>query len=121
MTGPAYLGIGASSSASASDIRALAEAVLEAGGLSLGALAAVATTSRLASDPRLLALGPPVVGFGADALAGVVGTEPSERASAEVGTPSVAEAAALLAAGTGAHLVVPKRRAAGATAALARR
>ena len=46
---------------------------------------------------------------------------PSAVVEAEIGTPSVAEAAALAAAGTGAELVVPKRKAATVTIAIARR
>ncbi|MCU4187445.1 cobalamin biosynthesis protein [Acidiferrimicrobium sp. IK] len=115
----AYLGIGASSGASASDIRCLADEVLAAGGVGWSAVDAVATSAGLASDPRLHALGRPVVGFAVAELGAVAGTHPSPRALREVGTPSVAEAAALLAAGPGARLAVPKRRAARVTAALA--
>ena len=53
-------------------------------------------------------------------LLGVVGVpNPSEAVADAVGTPSVAEAAALLGAGPGARLAVPKRKGATATAAVA--
>jgi len=54
------------------------------------------------------------------ALLGLVDVpDPSHVVDAAVGTPSVAEAAALLAAGPGARLVVGKQRGASATAAVA--
>ena len=115
----AYLGIGASSSATAADIAALAGEVLDAGGMGWSSVTAVATTERLAGDARLAALGVPVVGFPAGSLAAVEGTQRSARAAVAAGTPSVAEAAALLAAGPGARLLVAKRRAARVPGALA--
>jgi cobalt-precorrin 5A hydrolase/precorrin-3B C17-methyltransferase len=54
-------------------------------------------------------------------LAGLDVPNPSAVVEAEVGTPSVAEAAALAAAGTGAELVVTKRKGASVTIAIARR
>ncbi len=56
----------------------------------------------------------------ATTLRDVAVATPSAVVDAHVGTPSVAEAAALLAAGAGA-LLVPKRRSARATCAVARR
>ncbi|MFN2505715.1 MAG: precorrin-3B C(17)-methyltransferase, partial [Acidimicrobiales bacterium] len=66
-------------------------------------------------------LGRPVRTFTAGALAQVAVPSPSAVVAAAVGTPSVAEAAALLAAGPEAHLVVTKRASAHATVAIARR
>ena len=59
--------------------------------------------------------------FGADTLRKVPVPTPSGTVRAAVGTPSVAEAAALLAAGPGAELVVTKRTSAHAAVAVARR
>ncbi|MDQ2726234.1 MAG: precorrin-3B C(17)-methyltransferase, partial [Actinomycetota bacterium] len=59
--------------------------------------------------------------FTAAQLASVQVPNPSEVVAAEVGTASVAEAAALLAAGPGADLVVTKRKGGTATVAVARR
>lgn len=60
------------------------------------------------------------VTFPARALAAVPVPTPSATVAAHVGTPSVAEAAALLAAGPGSELVILKRRSAHATCAVAR-
>ena len=49
----------------------------------------------------------------------VPGAIESTRFAAHVGTPSVAEAAALLAAGPGSRLMISKRRSAHATCAVA--
>src|SRR5205823_6364427 len=59
--------------------------------------------------------------FSADALAAVAVPTPSPVVECAVGTPSVAEAAALLAAGPGSELVVSKVTGAHATVAVARR
>ncbi|GAB3683371.1 hypothetical protein GCM10027589_52960 [Actinocorallia lasiicapitis] len=58
--------------------------------------------------------------FSADTLTAVPVPAPAETVARAVGTPSVAEAAALAGAGRFAELVVGKRRSARATAALAR-
>jgi precorrin-3B C17-methyltransferase/precorrin-6y C5,15-methyltransferase (decarboxylating) CbiE subunit/precorrin-6Y C5,15-methyltransferase (decarboxylating) CbiT subunit len=60
-----------------------------------------------------------IVTFPAALLGTVDVPDPSDLVDAAVGTPSVAEAAALLAAGPGARLVVGKQRNASATAAIA--
>jgi cobalt-precorrin 5A hydrolase/precorrin-3B C17-methyltransferase len=82
---------------------------------------AVATVDRRLDHPALAGALPGVrrVGLPADLLAAVDVPTPSEVVDAAVGTPSVAEAAALLAAGPGARLVVDKRRGPTATAAVA--
>src|SRR5207302_988001 len=103
----------------------LVSQVLAQAGLTPESAAAVATLDRRAGDAALRAvgrvLGRPVHGFPAAALAGVPVPNPSPVAAGAVGTPSVAEAAALLGAGPGAALVVPKRRGPSATVAVARR
>ncbi|GAB3124933.1 hypothetical protein GCM10027160_46880 [Streptomyces calidiresistens] len=74
--------------------------------------AAVATVGARAGEPGLLEatrrLGVPLRSHPAEALAGVAGARPSARVLAAVGTPSVSEAAALLTAGPGAVLLVPR-------------
>jgi cobalt-precorrin 5A hydrolase len=57
--------------------------------------------------------------FTAEELAAQPVPAPSELAAAAVGTPSVAEAAALLAAGPGARLLIGKHAAGSATVAVA--
>lgn len=91
------------------------------GGVDLAG-AVVATLDRRADEPGLCdAVAPRVPrGYPADALARVTVPYPSGRVAAATGTPSVAEAAALLAAGPGATLVVPKTTGDGVTVAVAR-
>jgi cobalt-precorrin 5A hydrolase/precorrin-3B C17-methyltransferase len=115
------VGVGCSQDALADDVRAVvADAVAEAGG-GVDRAVAVATIDRRADHPAVAgaAGGLPVVAFPASLLAAVDVPNPSDAVVEAVGTPSVAEAAALLAAGPGARLVVEKRRGATATAAVA--
>jgi cobalt-precorrin 5A hydrolase/precorrin-3B C17-methyltransferase len=79
----------------------------------------VATVDRRRELVRRLGL--PVVSFTPEELAGIDVPNPSAAVQNAVGTPSVAEAAALSAAGAGADLVTPKRKSAVATVAVARR
>lgn len=115
------VGIGASTDAPAQAADELLEQVLHEYGLARASVGLVATIDRRAPDPVVTSLGLPVVAFDGDALASVVVPNPSPVVEAEVGTPSVAEAAALLAAGPGASLVAPKHKALTATVAIARR
>jgi precorrin-6Y C5,15-methyltransferase (decarboxylating) CbiT subunit len=115
------VGVGCSQGASADDVRAVvAEAVAAAPGGGADPVV-VATIDRRADHPAVTAGsdGVPVVAFPSSLLAAVDVPNPSGAVEDAVGTPSVAEAAALLAAGPGARLVVEKRRGATATAAVA--
>jgi cobalt-precorrin 5A hydrolase/precorrin-3B C17-methyltransferase len=114
------VGVGASTGAPASAAATLVTESLAAAGLDPAAVGLVATIDRRAADPVVTGLGHPVRSFTADELAAVNVPHPSEAVAAEVGTASVAEAAALLAAGPGAELVVPKQKGATATVAVAR-
>jgi cobalt-precorrin 5A hydrolase/precorrin-3B C17-methyltransferase len=114
-------GIGASTGAPAAAVSELLEAALDGAGLARPSVAEVATLDRKTTEPALEALGLPLRGFTSEALRAVPVPTPSAVVADAVGTPSVAEAAALLAAGTGAELVVPKRANAVATVAIARR
>ncbi|MFZ2176561.1 MAG: cobalamin biosynthesis protein [Rhodococcus sp. (in: high G+C Gram-positive bacteria)] len=82
------------------------------------------TLDRKADDDAVVgaasALGIPVVGFDVHELAAVPVPNPSPRVGAEIGSPSVAEAAALLCAG-GGSLVVTKWSANGVVVAAARK
>jgi cobalt-precorrin 5A hydrolase / cobalt-factor III methyltransferase / precorrin-3B C17-methyltransferase len=114
-------GVGASTGAPANAVSALLDAVLEKAVLARASVSEVATLDRKTSEPALHALGLPLRGFTAEALQTVAVPTPSDVVARAVGTPSVAEAAALLAAGPGAELVVPKQANAVATVAIARR
>jgi cobalt-precorrin 5A hydrolase/precorrin-3B C17-methyltransferase len=113
-------GIGASTDPPAEELAGLLRASLAEAGLSDRSLRAVATIDRRATEPAVESLGLPVVAFTSSELAEVDVPNPSEVVRAAVGTGSVAEAAALLAAGPGATLVLTKRASPHCTVALAR-
>lgn len=85
----------------------LRDALLAAGGFE--GLAAVATVSDKADAPALTSLahelGLPIRSFPADMLADIVTATQSELIKAKFGTGSIAEAAAVAAAGRGARLI----------------
>jgi cobalt-precorrin 5A hydrolase/precorrin-3B C17-methyltransferase len=117
------LGVGSSSGADPERLHRLVLETLSGAGLSVDAVGCVATVDRKADEPAIVelaaALGVALRTFPADALAGIPVPNPSSVVEAAVGTPSVAEAAALGAGG--AVLIVEKRRSDEATVAVARR
>ena len=115
------LGVGARPCATAEQTENLLRAILAELALSRDAIAAVATLDRRAEDIAVTSLGFPVQGFSAAELSTVTVPTSSATTIKYIGTGSVAEAAALLAAGPGASLVVSKRSASEATMALAQR
>jgi cobalt-precorrin 5A hydrolase len=114
------VGVGCSLGCPPEELGALVDGAL---GDVCGDVAAIATVDRRAHEPCVVALaqarGVPLRVHGAGALAGVAVPTPSTLVARHVGTPSVAEAAALLSAGKGARLAVAKRRSAHATCAIA--
>ncbi|MEV5436125.1 precorrin-3B C(17)-methyltransferase [Streptomyces sp. NPDC052682] len=116
------VGVGASRGAPAEEVLELVEGALRDAGLSAASVAELATVDAKAEEPGLLAaaerLGVPLVTYPAEELARVEVPNPSDAPLAAVGTPSVAEAAALL---RGGELLVPKRKSAMATCAVVRR
>jgi cobalt-precorrin 5A hydrolase / precorrin-3B C17-methyltransferase len=114
-------GVGASTGAPPAAVADLLDTTLETAGLERASVAEVATLDRKSSEPALQALGLPMRAFTTTALREVGVPTPSAAVARAVGTPSVAEAAALLAAGQGGELVVPKQANAVATVAIARR
>jgi len=111
--GEVVIGVGCSSDAPPEKVRALVEEVLD------GRRAVeVATIDRRAEHPAITGLGLPVRSFTPEELAAVDVPTPSTVVHDAVGTPSVAEAAALLA---GDELVVAKQKNDVATVAVARR
>jgi cobalt-precorrin 5A hydrolase / precorrin-3B C17-methyltransferase len=111
-----WLGMGCERDTSLSVLDRLVEETLQRHGLAIQAVAGLATVDRKADEPALRILveryGWRLVCFSAPVLAEVPVPNPSRVVEQEMGTASVAEAAALLAAaggdGTGATLVVPK-------------
>jgi cobalamin biosynthesis protein CbiG len=113
------VGVGLASGADPAEVEALVDQALRAAGATRACVALVATVDGRADHPALAALGWPVVAFTREQLAH---RYPDRSAPGSSGPArlAVAEPAALLAAGPGAVLVVPKRRSARATVAVAR-
>ncbi|MFC7306669.1 precorrin-3B C(17)-methyltransferase [Streptomyces monticola] len=122
------VGVGASKDAPAEEVTGLVREALRDAGLSALSVAELATVDAKADEPGIVAaaeaFGVPLVTYAADELAAVTVPNPSDAPLDAVGTPSVAEAAALV---RGGELLVPKRksapegRAAMATCAVVRR
>jgi cobalt-precorrin 5A hydrolase/precorrin-3B C17-methyltransferase len=114
-------GVGASKGVAADEVLALLDEALAVGGLSRESVAALATVDAKATEEGIMAAarhgGWPLYSYPAGQLAAVEVPNPGEAALAAVGTPSVAEAAALT---RGNELVVAKRKSSMATVALAR-
>ena len=106
-----WLGIGCERDTDLAVLERLVEDTLATHGLAPQAVAGLASIERKADEPALLALasqrGWPLRFFPGPVLAGVPVPNPSAAVAREMGTASVAEAAALQAAGA-AGLLVPK-------------
>jgi cobalamin biosynthesis protein CbiG len=114
------VGVGLSTTASPRELADLVDTALADALVPGSEVHTVATLEARHDHPAVVALGWPVLAFPAELLATVDVPTPSGRVTTETGTPSVAEAAALLGAGEGAELVVAKRTSAHAAVALAR-
>ena len=118
------VGVGGRRGVAAGGLDPLIESGLAAAGVPARDVAALATLDRRAAEPGVREVaarrGWTVVAFPAAALDSVPVPTPDPRVRAAVGTAGVAEAAALLAAGPGAVLVVPKTAGRSATVAIAR-
>ncbi|WP_232247312.1 Rv2231c family pyridoxal phosphate-dependent protein CobC [Kitasatospora azatica] len=114
------VGVGASAGVPEQEVLGLIGEVLAEAALPATAVRLLATVQARAAEPGLLgaarAFGVPLVGHPADRLAAVRVPTPSPEVLAVTGTPSVAEAAALLAGG---ELLVAKRKSARSTVAVA--
>jgi cobalt-precorrin 5A hydrolase len=117
------LGIGASTGVTKAEIQALVAGTLAEAGLAAASVGAIGTLDRKLDEPGLVAFAAgwalPVRSYTAEQLARVSVAQPSAVVLSHVGTPSVCEAAARLAA-EGGPLVVPKRKSTRATVAIAR-
>lgn len=107
------VGVGASRGAGVDEVYGLVRDVLRDAGLSPLSVGELATVDAKADEPGIVGaagrLGVPLRTYPADVLAAITVPNPSDAPLAAVGTPSVAEAAAL-AAGRGGELLVPKRK-----------
>lgn len=105
------VGVGASKGAPVAEVLGLVEDILRDAGLSPKSVAELATVDAKAEEPGIVEaagrLGVPVVTYTAEELATVDVPNPSDAPLSAVGTPSVAEAAALV---HGGELLVPKRK-----------
>jgi precorrin-4 C11-methyltransferase len=119
----ALLGVGCEAGAGEAELAAAVDGALAEARLSPLAVAAVATLDRKRDEPGLRRLcagrGWPLKGHPAAALAAVEVPTPSAVVERAVGTASVSEAAALLAAGPGGRLRLAKRVAGRVTVAVA--
>lgn len=108
-----WLGLGCERNTSLSLLERLVDGALAALQLAPEAVAGLASIDRKADEPALLTLAAqrqwPVRWFDAASLAGVPVPNPSQAVAREMGTASVAEASALLAAGPGGQLLQTKR------------
>ncbi|MEU2284399.1 precorrin-3B C(17)-methyltransferase [Streptomyces sp. NPDC013178] len=105
------VGVGASKGAPVEEVLDVVEGALRDAGLSVASVAELATVDAKAGEPGVVEaarrLGVPLVTYTAEELAAVEVPNPSDAPLAAVGTPSVAEAAALV---RGGELLVPKRK-----------
>ena len=107
-----WLGLGCERHTQPGVLEAVVEKSLALASLSSAAVAGVASLDRKSDEPGLLTLCRqrqwPLKIFTAEHLAAIPVPNGSPAVAIQVGTPSVAEAAALAAAGKGAQLLVPK-------------
>ncbi|MGW1165255.1 precorrin-3B C(17)-methyltransferase [Streptomyces sp. NPDC002550] len=105
------VGVGASRGVPVEEVLGLVEGALREAGLSPRSVAELATVDAKSEEPGIVTaaerLGVPLVTYSAEELAAVEVPHPSDAPLAAVGTPSVAEAAALV---RGGELLVPKRK-----------
>ncbi len=105
------VGVGAGSGVTVDEVLGLVLSVLREAGLPPCSVVELATVDAKADEPGIVGaaarLDVPVRAYRADELAAVVVPNPSGVSLAAVGTPSVAEAAALVGAD---ELLVPKRK-----------
>ena len=119
------LGVGCESGVERGEVETAVDRALAAAGLSPLSVAVVATLDRKTEETGLVAAaaarGWPLRGFAAEALRTQGVPTPSAVVEAAVGTPSVAEAAALLGAGEGGRLAAAKQVCGRVTVAVAQR
>lgn len=118
-----WLGLGCNRGTAAGEMDELVTRVLAEAGLSSLALAGLASASAKAEEAGLLALaqtrGLETRFYDAQSLDAVAVPNPSDQPRRHLGTRSVAEAAALIAAGPGGRLLVEKRKSGNVTLAVA--
>jgi cobalamin biosynthesis protein CbiG len=118
------VGVGASRGCPVGELEDLVIGALADAAVAAEQVEVLATADVKRDEPAIVALAARrawrFVTFPVEALAAMPVPSPSATVDAHVGTPSVAEAAALLAAGPGSELIILKRRSPHATCAVAR-
>lgn len=118
-----WLGLGCNRGTAAGEMDELVTRVLAEAGLSPRALAGLASATAKADEAGLLALararGLETIFYDAQTLDAVAVPNPSHQPRRHLGTRSVAEAAALIAAGPGGRLLVEKQKSGNVTLAVA--
>ncbi|WP_250035319.1 cobalamin biosynthesis protein [Paractinoplanes maris] len=118
------VGVGARPGVTGAALREAVDAALAGLGLARGDVSVLATADRRAAEPAVrelaLDLGWQLLARSAADLARQDVPNPSRVVAAAVGTPSVAEAAALSAVGPAGSLLLPKQVCGGVTVAVAR-
>jgi cobalamin biosynthesis protein CbiG len=114
------IGVGVSSAATPGEVAAMIDEALTVTAVPRAGVRAVATIDTRAAHPALAAIGWPLMAYRDQELAQVKVPTPNADVERRTGTPSVAEAAALLAAGHGSDLVLTKRTSGRVTVAIAR-
>ncbi len=113
------IGVGCSSEATAEDVSTLISQVCADNHLDRRAVSMLATIDTRSTHPALTSQNLPIAAFASTELAQVAVPNPSGEVNSYVGTPSVCEAAALLASKS-TELLVAKTRSLSATVAVAR-
>lgn len=119
------LGVGCSTGVSVDEVHTLMREALAEAGLCWDSVVSIATIDRRLGEPALQSVASelhlPLQGFAPEQLAALPGMPtPSSEVARHVGTPGVSEPAAVLGS-DGGDLVLPKRKSARATVAIARR
>ncbi|MFI5495659.1 cobalamin biosynthesis protein [Actinoplanes sp. NPDC051859] len=117
------VGIGVRPGVPAAVVDAAVDAALLRAGLSAAQVVAAATLDRRAAQlaPVVEARAWPLLALAPDRLVEAGTPHPSDRVAELAGVPSVAEAAALVGAGPGAYLLLPKQIIGPVTVAIAHR
>ena len=117
------VGLGARRGVAPADLDAAIDRALAAAGVPGARVATLATLDRRAAEDAVRAVaerrGWTLVGYRPEDLRDVAVPTPSDRVRAAVGAAGVAEAAALLAAGCGGRLILPKTNRASVSVAIA--
>ncbi len=115
------VGIGTSSDANSQQVQQLLDRIIDKYQLAPESIESIATIEKRLNHPALMELNKKTYGFSSQELSKIKTPNPSTEVANSVGTPSVCEAAALLAAGPDSELIVQKQKNSTVTIAIAKR